>query len=196
MNSNKYEKMVAPIIVMAAITVFVCCCIKRPASIGDWCGYVGNGITVATILFGIYATLLWRVNPIGKTPKLFGYYIGEIESNYKKNGVNKKKKIKIKIKQTLFTIKVISETNINESSSVAEVLREENGVKLLYYTYLTNPKTNERKSNPIQYGAARMVVDDIKKISGRYWTTQSTVGDMSWRRVKKKEWEMQNMEEY
>ena len=195
MNSNKYEKMVAPIIVMAAITVFVCCCIKKTTSFGDWWGYVGNGISVSTILFGIYATLLWRFNPFGKTPKLFGYFIGEIESSFKKNGVNPKKKIKVRIKQTLFTIKVISKTNINESSSVAEILREENGIKVLYYTYLTNPKTNERKSNPIQYGTARMVVDDTKKINGRYWTTQSTVGDMFWRRVKKKEWIMENLEE-
>lgn len=196
MNSTKYEKMIVPIIVMVSITVFVCCCIEKPVTLGDWCGYVGNGITVAIAFWGLYSTILWKFNPLERTPKLFGYYIGEIEFSHKKNGVNQKKKIKVQIKQTLYTIKVISKTNINESSSVAEILREENGLAILYYTYLTNPKTNERKNNPIQYGTARMVVDNVEQINGRYWTTQVTMGDMFWHRVKKKEWETQNMEEH
>ena len=46
---------------------------------------------------------------------------------------------------------------------------------------MTNPSSATQKENPIQYGTCRMILDeDNARISGKYWTSSNTVGDIDW----------------
>ena len=52
---------------------------------------------------------------------------------------------------------------------------------LSYQIYMTNPTTATQSENPIQYGTCRMILDgDNSRISGKYWTSSNTTGDIEW----------------
>lgn len=49
------------------------------------------------------------------------------------------------------------------------------------YTYMTNLTAATQSENPIQYGTCRMILDgDNSRISGKYWTSSNTTGDIEW----------------
>ena len=75
---------------------------------------------------------------------------GIIEYNF--NGVASKKDTLVKVKQTLLSIKIQITTNEITSNTIVGNLVEENEEYVLYYTYITNPKSKYSKENPIQYG--------------------------------------------
>lgn len=80
-------------------------------------------------------------------------------------------------------------TDINNSASVIGNITEENGQHFLYYTYVTYPKTNDQKKNPIQYGTCRMLIENISDFEGKYWTSVGTAGDIVWSESDKQYWE-------
>lgn len=52
---------------------------------------------------------------------------------------------------------------------------------------MTNPSAATQKSNPIQHGTCRMVLEgDNKTIRGKYWTSSNTTGDIEWKAVEKR----------
>ena len=72
-------------------------------------------------------------------------------------------------------------TDINSSVTITAAIVHEYGQDVLYYTYMTNPSSATQKENPIQYGTCRMILDeDNARISGKYWTSSNTVGDIDW----------------
>ena len=89
----------------------------------------------------------------------------------------------------MFGVRVYSKTDINNSASVIGNITEENGQHFLYYTYVTNPKTNDQKKNPIQYGTCRMLIENISDFEGKYWTSAGTAGDIVWSESDKQYWE-------
>lgn len=97
---------------------------------------------------------------------------------YLYNGTQGTKNIDIKISQTLTDVNVSIKSDEITSKSITSELVEENNQYVLYYTYITQPKSEFSDKNPIQYGTCKVLVDDVKEFHGVYWTTSKTKGDI------------------
>jgi hypothetical protein len=152
------------------------CLITKPISFYDCYGFAGEAIGIALILMGLYERWLWQYSPFEKIPKIKGEYFGYIEYSY--NGNFDKKEATIKINQSLLSTNVKITTDEITSNTIASNIVRENGEYVLYYTYVTNPKSKYSKENPIQYGTCRVISKNESELQGSYWTTRQTIGDI------------------
>lgn len=150
-------------------------------SLYDFIGAAGEVISITIVIMGLYSGFLWRYNPLEKMPKLMGLYEGIIEYSY--NGTLAKKDTFVKIRQTLLSIKVQITTNEITSNTIVANLIEENEEYVLYYTYITNPKSKYSKKNPIQHGTCRLILSAKDCLTGNYWTSRQTIGDIELKRI-------------
>lgn len=150
--------------------------ISNPKTISDFLNYISYSISGTLLLSVAYVKLLWKYNPFVKIPRLHNNYHGYIDYRYDK--AESRKEITFNIDQDLFSIKVSSVTDENISATISSNIVFENGQFVLYYIYITNPKSKYVDTNPIQYGTCRLVIDDVKKLTGKYWTTSRNIGDI------------------
>lgn len=142
----------------------------------DYLGAAGEAISITAIIMALYDKLLWRINPFDSTPRLKGNYTGKLLYDY--NGQRKRKDIRVTIEQTSLKVSVKITTNEITSNTITSDLIEENGEYVLYYTYLTNPRSQYSTQNPIQHGTCRLIQTDKDKLEGQYWTSRKTIGDI------------------
>lgn len=167
---------------VAFILFILRCLICKFTSLYDFFGAAGEVITVTGIIMGLYSRVLWKYNPLEDVPKLMGEYKGIIEYCY--DGVTSQKETSVSIKQTLFAIKLTNTTNEITSNTITGELVYENGEYILYYTYITNPRSKYSKNNPIQYGTCRFITSNKNKLVGTYWTSRKTIGDIELQKIK------------
>lgn len=183
---ERIQKLIKPAIIIAALTFALCCLIKEPQKFGDYFSNLSYAVTAVTAIFYIYEKWVWRFIPWNRPPILKEQYDGIIY--YKFNGIAGEKSINVRIKQTWFGIDVKTKTDINSSVTITATIVSEFGQDVLYYTYMTNPSAATQKSNPIQHGTCRMVLEGTNEtISGKYWTSSNTTGDIEWKAVEKRE---------
>lgn len=137
---------------------------------------ITQAVGYSVILTLVYEKWIWRINPLIKIPKFKKEYGGLIKYEY--NGIQGTKNIDIKISQTLTNVYVSIKSDEITSKSITSELVEENNKYVLYYTYITQPKSEFSDENPIQYGTCKVLVDDVKEFHGIYWTTSKTKGDI------------------
>lgn len=160
-----------------ALAVFgICMLISPPKSFRDFTGCTGISVSITIIISILYEKFAWKLNPLEKTPKLYEKYNGILEYNY--NGKIGNKEIEVFVKQSLFHIKVELISNEIISSTITSKIIEENGNYVLYYTYITNPKSKFSDENPIQFGTCRFIIDNPQTLEGIYWTSRKTKGDI------------------
>ena len=164
-----------------AITLFFLrCSIAKPANLYAAFSCAGDAVSITVAFMILYERLLWRYITLGKTPKIYGAYSGTIE--YKYNGESDVKDTSVIIKQSLLSVRVRITTNETTSFTITSNLREENGEYVLYYTYITNPKSKHSDDNPIQYGTCRLDLTNTDELHGIYWTSRTTKGDIYMKR--------------
>lgn len=168
-------------ILLAALIFAICCLVHKPIEIEDYTSYLGYAISGVGILFLIYEKFAWRWIPWNRPPVLAKEYRGVIYYSFKRESGTKE--IQIHVKQSWLSVSIKTETDINSSISITGTITEEFGSTYLYYTYVTNPKASVQAKNPIQHGTCRLLLDNMDNISGKYWTTSQTIGDIEWRRV-------------
>ena len=173
-------------IVMGILIFVIRLLFSPPESFYDFIGITGEVVSITMALMGIYCSLLWKFNPLEKTPKIMGSYEGVIEYNF--NGEFEKKDATVIIKQNLLSTKVQIVTNEIISNTITSDLIVENNQHVLYYTYITNPKSKYSKENPMQYGTCRLLINAKNKFTGNYWTSRQTIGDLELSKTGKKRW--------
>lgn len=155
------------------------------ASVTDYLDIVELAVTVTLAVMVFYGSFLWKFNPLEKTPRIMGKYQGNIKYCY--NNIPGVKETEVEIRQTLFGVKVKIKTNEITSDTITGNFVKENDEYVLYYNYITNPKSKYSEKNPIQRGTARLVSTKSTKkhanewaveLSGIYWTSRKTIGDM------------------
>jgi len=146
------------------------------ATAHDLFGCAGEAITVTMIAMTLYEKWLWALNPLERTPRLAGVYDGVIEYNY--DGRPGTKHTSVCIQQSLLGTSVSISTDETSSSSIVSRLVLENGQHVLYYNYITNPKSKYSMNNPIQYGTCRLTIVSKTQLGGTYWTSRQTIGDI------------------
>lgn len=160
-----------------SIALFVIrCLIFEPVSAYDYFGASGEAIAVTLIVMGVYNVFLWKYNPFEKAPRLMGNYSGRIEYSF--NGKAEIKDVNVVINQTVLALKVKIVTDEITSNTISSNLIKENDDYVLYYTYITNPKSKYCKGNPVQYGTCRLTEQGEFELYGTYWTSRQTIGDI------------------
>lgn len=160
-----------------AIAIFgICSLISMPNSYRVFSSYTGISVSVTIVISILYEKWVWKLNPMEKTPKLYGNYNGILEYSYK--GKIGNKNIEVHVWQSLFRLNIQMKSDEIVSSTITSKIVEENGNYILYYTYITNPKSKFSDKNPIQFGTCRFIIDDPKKLNGIYWTSRKTKGDI------------------
>jgi len=150
--------------------------ISPPTSVYDFFGVSAEAITITIIVMSLYEKWLWKYNPLEKIPKLGKKYKGRIM--YCFNGKDSEKDVVLKIQQTLLKVSIKIITDEVHSNSISSSFVLENNEYVLYYTYLTNPKSKVSKDNPIQYGTCRLMIVENNNLQGIYWTSRQTIGDL------------------
>lgn len=139
-------------------------------------------VSAGTAFGWLYVKLLWRVNPLEKTPRLFRRYKCTLEYSHEKG--TGQKITEVKIDQTLFRIKLSFSTDEIFSYSTSAQFSETYGVVYLEYQYSTNPDAHFIEDNPKQDGAAKLRVMTsglllkAGSLKGNYWTMNCTRGSI------------------
>jgi hypothetical protein len=176
----KITYLIKPLTGIGCIVFLICCWYKKPVSWEDYSSYISYAASIATVGYFVYERWFWRIIPWKRPPVLKKHYDGVI--SYTDKGTARTKQIDVFVKQSLFSVKVETRTDINSSHSITASIVLEYDSFFLYYTYITNPDANVQKGNPIQHGTCRMALQkDTSTIKGKYWTTSRTIGDIQWR---------------
>lgn len=145
-------------------------------------GYAGEAIAFSVLIILLYVKLLWRINPLEKTPRLKKEYIGVLTTTYKGNYLEKE--VKLHIQQTLLNVNLILVTDESRSNSITASISKIHNEWKLIYCYMNVPNANVRKRSEIHYGTAMLSVDNVQKLTGHYYTDRKTTGDMNFCNVK------------
>lgn len=149
---------------------------------------VTTAISVGAITGFAYEKLLWRFNPLEKTPRMDRKYNCSI--SYGHNKGEGRKVAEVSIRQSLFSINLGFETDEIRSDATSAQLVYRDGGFTLQYIYETHPDGEYLDKNPKQDGACRLAVTTEGVLSraiilkGVYWTTSSTKGTIELTRVR------------
>lgn len=174
--SSNYNKLIKISVKISLVLLVILWYFKSPMGKIDYIEIVGTAAGFAVIPTLIYEKWMWKLNPFDDTPKLKSLYNGCIKF-YRDNEWHEKE-IRVKIDQTFTNVIVKVRTNEIFSKSLISDIIFENGGYVLYYTYITNPKSEYGKDNPIQIGSAKILIEENEKMYGVYWTNRKTIGDI------------------
>lgn len=169
---DRYKKYVEYICGLAIIIFIVIKWVFKEIEVWDALTYA---TTITSIIAFLYVTLLWRINPLEKIPKLKKEYTGTLISTYD----NIERSVKIFVKQNLFETKVTFESGESSSKSITANFYDEYGTKMLSFGYINNPKAIYKDRSPIHYGMCILKVKDKDHLEGQYFTDRCTRGDIS-----------------
>lgn len=143
-------------------------------------GYAGEAIGVATLFMACFNKWFWRWKPLnwlsGGMPVLAKKYKGKIR--FHRDGIDLEYDSEISIEQTFLNVTVKLGTDESSSNSVSATIKEENGSKMLIYSYLNTPRAEIQDRSAIHYGTAMLNVDNPKHLTGNYYTTRLSRGSM------------------
>lgn len=168
---DRYKKYVEYICGIAIILFIILKWLCKDIEFLDALSYV-TAITSAIVV--LYVTVLWRINPFEKIPKLRKEYKGKLISNYD----NKERDIKISVYQNLFETKIIFESGESSSKSITANFYEEYGTKMLSFGYINNPKAIYKDRSPMHYGMCILEIKNKDHLEGQYFTDRCTRGDI------------------
>lgn len=154
-------------------------------------------ITVDLIIWEVFKHWAWKwkyFRPwLLRIPNLNGEWEGTIHPNG--NGatvVQSPEPIAaiLCIRQSLTNISCVVRTDQMKSSSIVAGIRidPEEQVSELTYTYQSVPKSSVRQQSPLHFGTALLEFHDgpSQKLTGEYWTTRHTTGEIEFRRATRK----------
>ena len=136
-------------------------------------------VAIISLFFLFFDNFLWICIPsfILRQYKIYGSYTGKLYYNYNKKKDNIKN-VEVNINQTFLksSIYLITDEIIGKSIVSKWNFSEDK----LFYIYRTDPKSEFKDKNPIQYGGAQIKINpkDLKHIRIEYWTDRKTKGYM------------------
>ncbi len=182
--SSNYNKLIKFSVTVSLFLMLILLYFQKPSTVIEYIEIIGSAVGYVAIPTLFYERWIWKINPFDDTPKLKKTYRGHIRFN--RDNHWQEKEIIVRINQT-FTRSVIKiKTDEMISKSLLSDIIFENGGYVLYYTYLTNPKSEYSHENPIQIGSTKVLIEEDKYLHGTYWTNRQTVGDIYFKEEVKK----------
>ena len=177
---DRYKKYVECICGIAIVSFIIIKLIFKNLGLWDSLTYASTFTSIVVVL---YATILWRINPFEKVPKLKKEYIGTLISTYD----NTKRDVKIFVKQNLFETKIVFESNESSSKSITANFYDEYGTQMLSFGYINNPKAIYKDKSPSHYGMCVLDIKDKNHLVGQYFTDRGTRGDIELQNILEKD---------
>ena len=148
-------------------------------------GYAGEAIGVAALFMAGFNKWFWKWKPLnalaGGMPILAKKYKGKIR--YVWESETKERESEIDIDQTFLNVTVKLGTVESSSNSVTATIETINNEKQLIYTYLNTPRAELQNRSAIHYGTAMLKLDDVKHLTGNYYTSRLSRGSMDFEAV-------------
>ena len=148
-------------------------------------GYIGEAIAISSLFMWAFNKWWWKYKVFnflaGGMPVLSKSYKGKIRFVWEEK--EQERGSEIGIEQTFLNVTVKLGTDESSSNSVTAVIKEENGSKMLIYTYLNTPRAEIQNRSAIHYGTAMLSIDDPKHLTGNYFTTRQSRGSMDFMAV-------------
>lgn len=143
-------------------------------------GFAGESVGFTALFMAGFNKWWWKWEPLnwlaGGMPVLAKRYKGKIRFHWEDK--DQERDSEIGIVQTFLHVNVKLGTSESSSNSVTASIKEDNGSKLLIYTYLNTPRAELQNRSAIHYGTAMLNIDDPKHITGNYYTTRLSRGSM------------------
>lgn len=171
------------IVIVSLFAIFLFPWNLKEITLHDIWTAIGKTVALSLIIFTLFIKHFWRyklfkfIIPI---PYLGGEWDGVLR--YDCNGRSSEKAVKLTIRQSLFHILVIMETNesISRSCSASFNIDELRGENEIIYSYFNQPSSRNRDKSPIHYGATRLTIgENNTKLEGYYWTDRKTIGELT-----------------
>jgi len=155
--------------------------------------HISTTISINIIIWMVFISWAWKLKIfyswLVQTPNLSGTWKGKIKSNWNE-GKTKSIPTEIIIKQDFFNIsvRIKTEESVSHSISSSFNIDKDSNVQQLFYSYLNTPKAGIRERSAIHYGSTLLNFDGFKvdKMTGEYWTSRETTGEIELKRVKQK----------
>lgn len=155
--------------------------------------HISTTISINIIIWMVFISWAWKLKIfyswLVQTPNLSGTWKGKIKSNWNE-GKTKSIPTEIIIKQDFFNIsvRIKTEESVSHSISSSFNIDKDSNVQQLFYSYLNTPKVGIRERSSIHYGSTLLNFDGFKvdKMTGEYWTSRETTGEIELKRVKQK----------
>lgn len=154
----------------------------------SWLRFLSPVITVLMFLLSGFDLFFWKFCPesLIKRPKIYGTWRGVISSNWIDPETGKQIgpiECYTAIHQTFSTVNYCQMTDESTSNLVAkEIILSSANVFQLVGVYFNESRMliRDEGRNPIHYGGIRMNVigSPATKLTGEYWTTRNTVGEL------------------
>ena len=94
---------------------------------------ISSAVSISVVLYGIYATILWKYNPFENTPYIGGTYNAKHWSSYENRHESEST---IVIKQTLFSLSLSERSSAGCNTSISTSLSPTEGNQWRFvYTY-------------------------------------------------------------
>ena len=162
--------------------VFICWVLCQ--IFGNYVG-ISWAFPILTVLWFLFEKYGWKFLPasVVKQYKIYGDWSGKLYYHYKgKDGI---KDIKLTITQSFLKTEICIKTDEMLGKSIVSkwCFKQD---KLLYI-YNTDPNSEVKDKNPIQWGAAQIKIDpnDLNKLRIEYWTDRQTKGHMELEKIAK-----------
>ncbi len=141
------------------------------------CGFniinsISHAVATASLMYVLYDRYIWKLNPLCKTPKIYGVYLAKCVSNHsgEYNYTSE-----VTIRQTLSSISIIEDLGGgSHCCSIAAAfvkLTPEDGW-VLYYTYSSSPHING--TDDMHEGTAKLYANSQGDLEVQYYTNRLT----------------------
>lgn len=164
--------------------------------LGGWASQIPKVVTAMGVLLWMFVKWAWKLpwfRPwLVPFPNLNGTWRGTLKSNFSSSGTRRAIgpiEAELTVTQTFVNMRCTMRTAkmTSTSSSAGFVLdKADDQLRQLVYTYTSRPKLSLSPGNTMHEGT---VVLDIPPgtpttLTGRYWTTRGTMGDLNLSRVR------------
>lgn len=131
-------------------------------------------ITITLIIASLYINLFWKINILDRHPKVYGKYLMTFVSSFN----DAKKDIEVVIRQNLLSTRIYMSSDESSSVSINSNINLYTDYSELIYTYFNEPNILERNHSDIHYGTCKFKILNNKIISGEYYTSRQTAGQI------------------
>lgn len=151
-------------------------------------GDLGTAVAISGIFALAFEKWIWRIfsGRYGFPPYIEGIWKGRLkyEDVYTKEW--KEKEVELEIKQCMTSANFRLHTDESDSNSICFSFVPD-GIKSMHefvYTFQNNPKPSCRDRSPIHYGTCKLDIVDGDNMNGEYWTSRTTRGELTLKRIK------------
>lgn len=187
MNKDNYKVYIYVNIGLFILVTLLRALNEMPTDLLGWVGILSKSISAVVVVSFVFVKWLWKCKLfypwLVPFPNMAGKWSGTIKPTKKEE---KSIPVDVTITQTFFQVTVRLKTGESQSISNGAYFPTDTDGKVthLYYSYVNTPNQGIRERSAIHYGTTRLDFDcyPVMELTGEYWTTRQSVGNIELRR--------------